>query len=168
MEIDAFDVLWDEDFPGAEKASRPIVPVGTHTMRIVSASFGTGNSPKSSHPQKNPQGKTLSVVLEVGDYSRVYADIPLHWRGIVEAVHRAARVALPGKPSDIDCSAFTGQYVNVQIEHYVGKAGDRAKVAQWLDNGPPLPAGKKQQPPRLVSTATHKLPSDFPSDDIPF
>jgi len=166
LEIEPFEVLWDDETAEAEEVVYPLVAEGRHTMQIVRAEIAQGRGPKSADPVKNPQGMCLKFALELSKHKWVWADIPLHWRGLVEAAYRAARLDLPTKPADIAAGGFLDKFVNVEVGHYVGRNGDGAKVVRWLENLSPPPAPAAESKAR--QTEAQKMTKEFSSDDIPF
>jgi hypothetical protein len=168
LDIEPFEVLWDDEEAEIEVPDYPLVAEGTHVMQIMRAEIAPGRGPKSADPQKNPKGLCLKIALELKGHKWVWADTPLHWRGLVEAVHRAARLQLPRAPQEIDPSAFLEQMVTVEIGHYVGRNGDGAKVVKWKEGLPPPPAPLTETEKKSRQTAAQKNLEEFPQDDIPF
>lgn len=169
LEIEPFEVLWDADEEEANEPVYPLVAEGTQTLQVKRCEIAQGRGPKSADPQKNPKGLCLKLALEKQRHKWVWADIPLHWRGLIEAVHRACRVEIPTKPADINPEAFLDQFTNVEVGHYVGRNGDGAKVVRWLENNsPPPPALTPAEKTNRRDTPAQKLTKEFADDDIPF
>lgn len=170
LDIEPFEVLWDDEEAETEVPEYPLVAEGTHVMQIMRAEIAPGRGPKSADPEKNPKGLCLKFALELKKHKWVWADTPLHWRGLVEAVHRAARLQIPRAPQEIDPSAFLDQMVTVEIGHYVGRNGDGAKVIRWKEAPPPLPPQTEEQRRQRPPTKTQQVDkqTQAQTDDIPF
>lgn len=167
LDLEPFEVLWDDEDAVETEIEYPLLAEGNHTLQIKRAEIAAGRGPKSADPAKNPKGLCLKLALEKAKHKWVWADIPLHWRGLVEAVHRAARQPLPTKPADIRPENFIDQFCNVEIGHYVGRNGDGHKVVRWMENNPPPPPALTEGE-KKSRTAAAKLTEQYPSDDIPF
>lgn len=145
-----------------EMGDRPLVPPGTHTLTIRSASEGPNEYKRSD---ENPEGLCIKLRLSTdGNHRFVFDDIPAHlgWR----AQQLAAAVGIipvDGKltlrPDELE-----GQKVSVEITHYTSKAGKvSAVVKRYL---PAAATPEKTATPRR--TAAQKIVAALPDDDIPF
>lgn len=146
-----------------ETGERPLVPAGTHTLTIRSASEGPNEYKRSD---ENPDGLCLKLRLATdGNHKFIFDDLPMHlgWR----AQQLAAAVGIipvDGKltlrPDELE-----GQTVSVEITHYTSKAGKvSAVVKRYLPAAAATP--EKTSAPRR--TAAQKIVAALPDDDIPF
>lgn len=170
LDIEPFEVTWDDVEEETEAVEYPLVAEGDQLLQVKRCEIAQGRGPKSADPAKNPKGLCLKLALEKKQHKWVWADIPLHWRGLVEAVHRACRVELPKKPADINCEAFIDQICGVEVGHYVGRNGDGAKVIRWKEAPPPLPPQTEEQRRQRPPTKTQQVDkqTQAQTDDIPF
>lgn len=145
-----------------DTGDRPIVPAGTHTLTIRSASEGPNEYKRSD---ENPQGLCLKLRLSTdGNHRFIFDDLPMHlgWR----AKQLAAAVGIipvDGKltlrPDELE-----GQTVSVEITHYTSKAGKTSAVVKRY-----LPATATQATkPTHRRTLAQKITAALPDDDIPF
>ena len=145
-----------------ETGERPLVPAGTHTLTIRSASEGPNEYKRSD---ENPEGLCLKLRLATdGNHKFIFDDLPMHlgWR----AKQLAAAVGIipvDGKltlrPDELE-----GQKVTVEVTHYEAKSGKVSAVVKRY-----LPAAdnpEKTAAPRR--TVAQKIVAALPDDDIPF
>lgn len=155
-------------------------PAGTIECDIVAASIGEVPWKVSDD---NPKGECLRLRLRPeGGYAFVFADVPLDWDRLLEAVRRAADAS-----SDFTPEQFVGCRVRVVLKHYTGKDGTtKAAVAKWLPAPVRVEAPRGNQSPTLVDAlaAWERQPQPAPlprakpsrnappqygaDDDIPF
>ena len=164
LDIEPFEVLWpdDDDSAGGEY---PLVGVGVHTLQIRNCEIAVGHPNFAIDEELNKQGMVLKFTLEKKGHKFVWADVPMHWRGTIESVYRAASVAIPKNPNDITPVPFVGQFVTVEITHYHGKKGDGTNVAKWLPGRESLPTKK---PTKARESTGQKITKEYAHDDIPF
>ena len=140
-------------------------PAGEIECEIVAASIGDVAWKVSDD---NPRGECLRLRLRpVGNFAFVFADVPLDWGRMLDAVRKSAGVEgeepLP--------EAFVDKQARVVLKHYIGRdGGTRAAVAKWL---PPANPEPKQATPAIVKQAATKVSRNAPptfgaDDDIPF
>lgn len=165
LDIEPFEVLWDDDGGESTEHEYPLIGEGSHTLQVKKAEIAKGFSKFAADEKKNPKGLVLKLALEKKGHKWVWADIPMHWRGLIEAAHRSAKIDLPKNPGQIDPAPFLGQFVNVEIGHYVGKNGDGTKVVRWSDGGPVAPPKKAT---KARESTSQKLTKTYAHDDIPF
>lgn len=145
-----------------ETGERPLVPAGTHTLTIRSASEGPNEYKRSD---ENPEGLCLKLRLATdGNHKFIFDDLPMHlgWRAkqlaaAVGIISVDGRLTL--RPDELE-----GQKVSVEITHYTSKAGKVSAVVKRY-----LPAADKPEKtaaPRR--TAAQKIVASLPDDDIPF
>ena len=157
-------------------------PAGEIEAEIVAASIGDVAWKVS---QDNPRGECLRLRLRpAGNFAFVFADVPLDWSRMLDAVRKSTGVS-----SDMVPEEFMGQRARVVLKHFTAKDGStRATVAKWLPARVTVEAPRGDQSPTLVdaikawerqpaSTST-RAPAAKPSrnappqygadDDIPF
>lgn len=146
-----------------DTGDRPIVPAGTHTLTIRSASEGPNEYKRSD---ENPEGLCLKLRLATdGNHRFVFDDIPMHlgWRAqqlaaAVGIIPVDGRLTL--RPDELD-----GQKVSVEITHYTSKAG---KVSAVVKRYLPGTADKPEKTAASRPTRAQKILAALPDDDIPF
>jgi hypothetical protein len=148
----------------AEPAVLPHVPDGTHTGEIKFVDFRKKDWAKCD---ANPNGDVILMLVAVPKYEPFFTDVPCHLRGTVEAVCRAASVAVPVPTDDWDCRVLKGKQVTIETIHGLNKAGrDYVRVERWKAGPAPLPEAVRDAPTR---TATKKADAaGHDPDDIPF
>ena len=149
---------------GGESGPEPIVPNGTHSAEILEAKERTF---KFFQEDKNPSGAGLLVVLSVPGFASIETKTPSHYRGKIEAICRAARVALPTPGEDWDERSLVGRMVMIETTQDTRKDGSQyVKVLKWHAGADPLPASKPaaRTPAAKVEAAGQK----GADDDIPF
>ena len=140
----------------------PLVPDGEHVAKVVKAKFKDLSFKKS---EQNEHGTSLVVELEVTGYRPVEAIIPAHFRGMVEAVCRAASVPTPKKGENWDESCLVDQFVRISTVQGVGKTGrEYVRIDKWIPGRDPLPEAITKAPKRAKPAKAHEPPED----DIPF
>ena len=102
-------------------------PAGEIEAEIVAASIGEVRWKTSDD---NPRGECLRLRLSAGRaYSFVFADVPLDWRSMLQAVRRATGVS----GEELRPEEYVGRRARVVLDHYRGKDGFlRATVTRWL------------------------------------
>jgi len=158
-----FDDVW-----GDESGPEPIVPNGTHSAEILEAKERTF---KFFQEDKNPSGAGLYVVLSVPGFASIETKTPSHFRGKIEAICRAARVALPTPGEDWDERCLVGRIVRVETEQDARKDGSQyVKVNKWHPGPDPLPAAVAKAPPpaRTQAAKVEAAGQKGADDDIPF
>lgn len=141
----------------------PHVPDGTHQATVKYVDKRADQKKKSD---ANPGGDYLLVLLEVSGYASFFSDIPIHMRGLLESVCRAASIHPPGPEDEWeswDVKQFKGKVVTVTTVHGISKAGrDYVRVEKWSAGPKPLPKAIAAAP-RREAAATPAV-----GDDIPF
>ncbi len=140
-------------------------PAGEIECEIVAASIGEVAWKVSDD---NPRGECLRLRLRPsGNYAFVFADAPLDWGRMLDAVRKSAGV----EGDELLPEEFVGKQARVVLKHYTGRDGStRASVAKWL---PPTKPEPKQATPVVVKQAATKVsrnapPQYGPDDDLPF
>jgi hypothetical protein len=140
-------------------------PAGEIEVEIVAASIGDVAWKVSDD---NPRGECLRLRLRpAGNFAYVFADVPLDWGRMLDAVRKSASV----EGEELLPEAFVGKQARVVLSHYTGRDGStRASVAKWL---PPAKPEPKQATPVVVKQAATKVSRNAPptfgaDDDIPF
>ena len=146
-----------------------LAPAGTIEVEIVAASIGEVAWKVSDD---NPKGECLRLRLRPeGNYAFVFADVPLDWGRMLEAVRKSAGV----EGEELLPEAFVGKQARVVLKQYQAKDGTtRATVAKW---SPPA----KSEPVKAAVTVTaivvkpaatkvsRNAPPQFGADDdLPF
>ena len=127
----AFEVVWDEETNKTD-AVFPLVEVGNQVMNVKRCTREPGFADQHKDERKNPKGLVLKMALEKPGCKWIWCDIPMHWSGLLSAVHAAAGLPMPSKASEIDPASFEGLSVSVEVGRYIGRSGENAKVARWL------------------------------------
>jgi len=159
-----FDEWWgDDDTPVGDY---PKLPDGRHSGEIVVAEF---RDLKFKVSDRNPIGKSLVVKVQVPKYERVETIVPVQYRGLIEAICRAARVATPVKGEDWDETTLIGQQVQIETVLGIGKTGrEFVRVDQWHPAPEPLPEAVKKAPARTPAAKVEAAGQGGSADDIPF
>lgn len=146
-----------------EMGDRPLVPAGTHTLTIRSASEGPNEYKRSD---ENPEGLCLKLRLSTdGNHKFIFDDIPMHlaWRA-QQLASAVGIIPVDGKltlrPDELE-----GQKVSVEITHYTSKTG---KVSAVVKRYLPATAAKPEAKSVARRTAAQKITAALPNDDIPF
>ena len=167
-----FDDLWGRETDAPKSKSRPsnlpMPPDGRHTGEIISA---TEKQLAFKVTEDNRKGVCLVVVVDIPKHQPIEAIVPAHWRGLIEAIARAAGVAPPVPGEDWDEGVLNGRTVTVDVVQAIsGKGTEYVRVEKWHPSpSQPLPA-TKAAPARSQSAKAHR---EFQSnstapDDIPF
>lgn len=160
MKFDRWWVEQEDEF--APAGDLPQVPDGEHVAAITKAVFKDLAFKKT---EQNVDGTSLVLELQVTGYRPLEAIIPAHFRGMVEAVCRAASVATPKKGEDWDESCLVEQYVRISTLQGVGKTGrEYVRIEKWIPGRQPLPEAITKSPPRAKPAKKDQTPDD----DIPF
>ena len=145
-----------------DTGERPLVPAGTHTLTIRSASEGPNEYKRSD---ENPEGLCLKLRLASdGNHKFVFDDLPMHlgWRA-QQLAAAVGVIPVDGKltlrPDELE-----GQKVSVEITHYTSKAGKVSAVVKRYLPATATPATKSAD----RRTAAQKIVAALPDDDIPF
>ena len=167
---------WDEEPRGAvvDHGHTQKVPTGRHTGDIVKAEI---KDLKFKMTDENPSGTCLVVTWSKdATHYPVESIAPLNWRGLIEAICRAAGVAGPQRGVDWDPQSLVGRVATVDVENAVANSGkEYQRVTKWhASASKPIPAEKS--PPggkrAAARTPAAKAHADFTehadADDIPF
>lgn len=161
-----FDEFWtDDDQAGEQKpADLQMLPDGTHHGKVKVAKWSEVEWKKTDD---NPKGLCLTLCVEVPGYREVWADCPVTWRGLIEAVCRACGQHPPTKGEDWDCEVLKGEQVGINTLQCVAKSGKQyVRIDKWIAGPKPLP---KEVAARPAAKKVAKEPKpDFAPDDIPF
>lgn len=160
-----FDDFWtgDETAATTETGELTLVPDGRHVGEIKVARFKEVEWKKCD---ANPSGLCLTLCVEVAGHQAVWADIPVQYRGLIEAVCRSARVHPPAKGEDWNESVLKGEMVSIETVQGIAKSGRQyVRIDKWHPNPAPLPkeVDAKPAPKRQPKPATMGV-----EDDIPF
>lgn len=158
-----FDQWWADD--EGQVADKPPLTPGGHNGQIVRVK----TKPLSFMvDDKNPDGTSLVLGVDVTGYQELEVIVPAHWRALLTAICRAARVAPPQRGEDWDEQQLVGQYVAIECEATTSKSGrEYTRVAKWLPQAAPPPANSKAAAPRVQPDRRAKVKAADP-DDIPF
>lgn len=141
-----------------------VPPAGETEVEVVAASIGDVAWRASDD---NPRGECLRLRLSAGRaFGFVFADVPLDWGRMLDAVRAATGVS-----SDMVPEEFTGQRARVVLKHYTAKDGStRASVAKWVPRAKPEPTTARATVVKVGSVkASRNAPPKYgPDDDIPF
>ncbi len=162
-----FDEWWSEDGQAAAPASDlPLVPDGTHTGEITKVQW---KDLKFKVSDTNKSGTSLVVEVTIAGYRPVEAIVPAQYRGLIEAICRAARQPVPVRGEDWDCDVLDGKAVTVDTVLGVGKTGrEFIRIDNWHRGPDPLPAAIKSTPKRTPAAKVEAVGQGGASDDIPF
>jgi hypothetical protein len=163
-----FDWPSDDEFKEAERpADLPMLPEGSHVGTIVQV----GESKAKWHCRDgNPDGKCVRLAIEVPGYQQISAEIPIDWRGMVEAACRSARVHPPTSGQDWDEQQLHGKTVTFEAVRALAKTTNREylRVSKWIAGADPLPAAIKATPKRTPAAKVEAVGQGGSPDDIPF
>jgi hypothetical protein len=156
-----FDEFWGDD---AEPKDLPLVPDGRHAGEIVDAK---AKSLKFMERDNNPQGLSLVIVIVVKGCQQLEAIIPVHMRGKVEAVAKAAGVPLPAVGQEWDERQLIGRQVLIETALAVSPKSGReyVQIKSW-HRSPVDPAVAATKPAARRGSASKPASND--PDDIPF
>jgi hypothetical protein len=135
-------------------------PAGEIECEIVAASIGEVAWKVSDD---NPRGSCLRLRLRpAGNYAFVFADLPLDWGRMLDAVRKSAGI----EGDELLPEAFVGKQARVSLKHYTGRDGStRASVAKWLPPAKPEPKPVKVT---VMKVSRNAQPQYGPDDDLPF
>lgn len=171
-----FDKWWDWDETGTDVAvdhgHTQKIPDGRHTGDIVSAVI---KDLKFKVTDTNPTGTCLVVSWSKQGFYPVESIAPLNWRGLIEAICRAAGVSPPQRGEDWDEQALVGRVATIDVENVVAPSGkEYQRVTKWhASPQKPLPAvdkpAAKKAPARTPAAKAHaEFKENADADDIPF
>lgn len=169
-----FDAYWaDEDSTYSDgRGDKPMPPDGRHAGEIVDAQIKRLPFKKSD---KNPDGTSLVVKVELSKYQTLEDITAIHFRGKIEAIARAAGVRVPTRGEEWDEEWLIGRTVTVDTLQAVSPKGTQyVRIEKWHASPsqplPEAPPAAKQAPARSQTQKAHR---EFTSnaaapDDIPF
>lgn len=167
-----FDDWWtwdDEPGEGAANSHTQKLPDGRHTGDIVKAEV---KDLKFKQTDDNPTGTCLVVSWSKQGFYPVESIAPLNWRGLIEAICRAAGVAPPQRGEDWDEASLVGRVATIDVENVVAKSGtEYQRVTKWhaSPQKPVAPAEPKKRPARTPAAKAHaEFKERASEDDIPF
>jgi hypothetical protein len=169
---------WGEIETAPQPAAEVVLPEGRHSAQITHAEYGVAKFIPDKWKERNPEGWRLSLTLEsiVAGRKYVYfADIPRHWKWLVDQVCEACGTTPEGGP-DALCSRLVGCHVDVDTTIYQGKTRQKAQVERWYRpeavEASPEPAAPARKPaartPHQKAKAAAAEAGLPPDDDIPF
>lgn len=168
-----FDNWWDWDMDpregGGQQQHTQKLPDGRHTGDIIKAEV---RDLKFKQTDTNPTGTCLVVTWSKDGFYPVESIAPLNWRGLIEAICRAANVAAPQRGEDWDEASLVGRTATIDVELVVAPSGkEYSRVTKWhASPQKALPAEPKKRAPARTPAA--KAHADFKehadADDIPF
>lgn len=160
-----FDDWWSDD--ASEPADAlPLLPAGTHSGEIVKVQW---KDLKFKTSDANKAGTSLVLEVEVPGYQPAEAIVPAQYRGLIEAICRAARQHVPVKGEDWDCECLKGQIVRIDTTLGTGKTGrEFVRIEKWHKGADPLPKAAKATPARTPAAKVEAAGQGGSADDIPF
>jgi hypothetical protein len=163
---------WDDDpSSGGDNSHTQKLPDGRHTGDIVKATI---SDVKYMVNDDNPSGRCLVVTWSRDGYYPVKADVPLNWRGLIEAICKAAGVACPQRGQDWNEECLVGRVATIDVVTKVAASGkEYQRITRWHPSPqnplPPARPAAKRAPARTPAAKAH---ADFTEhadgDDIPF
>jgi hypothetical protein len=161
-----FDQWWDADDSPAPAGDLTMCPDGRHTGEITKALF---KDLKFKVSDQNRAGTSLVLEVQIPGHYPVEAIIPAQYRGLVEAVCRAARVDAPARGEDWDETQLVGQVVTIDTVLGVGKTGKEfIRIDKWHSGPPTVPKAVKATPARTSAAKVEAAGQGGSPDDIPF
>jgi hypothetical protein len=162
-----FDDFWeDEDGETPVGDDLPKAPDGRHAGEIVDARI---KDLKFKVSDRNRMGTSLVVKVDLGKYQPVEAIVPVQYRGLVEAICRAARVDLPAKGETWQPDVLVGRQVQVETVLGVAKSGNEfIRIDKWHAGPETVPAAIKAAPRRTPAAKVEAVGQGGSPDDIPF
>ena len=155
---------WTED-ADEPVGQLPLPQDGTHVGTIAKA---VTKDLKFKVSDRNPTGTSLVVTVNVPRHQAVEAIIPLQFRGLIEAVCRAARVRPPNPAEPWNVEDLVGQTVAIETVFGIGKTGrEYVRIDKWHEAAAPLPP-EKPRPARTPAAKVEAAGQGGSSDDIPF
>lgn len=159
-----FGDWWSEEDEAEPVGQLPLCQDGRHTGTIKAAEI---KDLKFKVSDRNPSGTSLVVKVDVPKHQAVEAIVPVQFRGLIEAVCRAARVPTPDPNEHWDVTQLVGQVVVIETVFGIGKTGrEYVRVDKWHAGPDPLPAAKA--PARTPAAKVAAAGQGGSSDDIPF
>ena len=169
---------WTEEQIKEEPKAYGVLPPGRHSVQITSAKYDRAKYVPEKWAESNPEGWRVSLTLEIHAGGRkyvVFADVPRHWKWLVDRVCAATGTKADSGP-DAWASSLVGCHCDVETTVFAGKNGDRAQVAEWFAPEPsdapapePAPARKPAaRTPHQKAKAAAAEAGLPPDDDIPF
>ena len=170
-----FDAWWDFDAePNANGGGHghdhtQKVPDGRHTGDIVKAEI---KDLKFKASDDNPDGTCLVVTWSKQGFYPVESIVSIRWRGLIEAICRAAGVSPPQRGEDWDVQSLVGRVATIDVENAVsGKGKEYQRVTKWHESPqkPLPPAPRKKAAARTPAAKAHEeFAGRAADDDIPF
>jgi hypothetical protein len=161
-----FDQWWDEDERPAPSGDLTMCPDGRHTGEITKALF---KDLKFKVSDQNRSGTSLVLEVAIPGHYPVEAIIPAQYRGLIEAVCRAARVDAPVRGEDWDETQLVDQVVAIDTVLGVGKTGKEfIRIDKWHPGPPTVPKAVKATPARTPAAKVAAAGQEGVADDIPF
>lgn len=161
-----FDQWWNDEDEPAPAGDLTMCPDGRHTGEISEAYI---KDLKFKVSERNPAGTSLVVKVAIPGHYPVESIVPVQFRGLVEAICRAARVEPPAKGEDWDEGQLVGQVVAIETVLGVGKTGKEfVRVDKWHPAAAPLPKAIKATPARTPAAKVEAARQGGSPDDIPF
>lgn len=160
-----FDDFWPEDDKDATQAlteDRPLPADGRHSGTIKVSEIRDVPF-KVSDANKN--GTSLVVKVAIKGCRLVEDIVPVQYRGAIQAICRAARVAPPSRGADWNPADLMDAEVQVETTLHVSQKGTEYVRVKWVDG----PAGVR--PTRVERAVAQPAKSGRPQlgdDDIPF
>jgi hypothetical protein len=160
-----FDAWWSEDEPEPTE-TQPMLPDGRHVGMIEKAVI---KDLKFKVSESNKNGTSLVVTVKVAKYQPAEAIIPLQFRGLLEAVCRAARIHPPDPREAWSCKELVGQTVGIETIYGIGKTGrEYVRIDRWSAGPDPLPKEVERRPARTPAQKVEAAGQGGQPDDIPF
>lgn len=163
-----FDEFWDDDAgPATVTDDLPKAPDGRHGGEIVEAKI---KDLKFKESDRNRKGTSLVVTVDLGKYQPVEAIVPVQYRGLVEAICRAASIEVPAKSETWQPDVLVGRQVQIETVLGVAKSGNEyIRIEKWHPGPERLPAAAaKPAPARTPAGKVEAAGQGGADDDIPF
>lgn len=161
-----FASYWADSREPAQPENLPNVPDGTHQATVKFVDIRSGGRQKSV---TNPTGDYLLLLLQVAGYADLWASVPLHFRGKIEAVIASASLPLPSPGEDFDERALKGRIVTIETINGIGNDGkEYTRVESWKPGPKPLPRDVAEAAPVAKKRTNTPAPAAGGTDDIPF
>lgn len=165
-----FDRWWDSETSGHDQggvAELTMCPNGKNAGEITKVDV---KDKKFKQTMKNPDGTCLVLIVSVPGCQPVEALVPVDWRGMVEAVCRAAAITPPNGADDWDERQLVGRQVVIETVQGIGKNGrEYVGIEKWHRGPDPLPEEiKKRSPARSQTAKAAQAFTEGDPDAIPF
>jgi hypothetical protein len=162
-----FDEWWGDGEAGDEPVDGlPLAANGRHGGEITKAVI---KDLKFKVSDRNRAGTSLVVEVSVARHQPVEAIVPLQYRGLIEAICRAARVQTPDPGAEWHPDVLIGCQVQIDTIHGVGKTGkEYVRVEKWHAGAEPVAAAIKSTPKRTPAAKVEAAGQGGSPDDIPF